>query len=192
MQTKGTESILASAMPVTRLVAPGPLVAIATPTFPVTRAKPSAANTAPCSCRVRMCRTPLPSSASYNGIIAPPGYPNTRSTPSARMHCKTISAPLSIHNLFRLGLLGLGRLLRFPARQPAHHAAQLRANDFNGMLLLFLPEVVEVVAAVFVFLDPLAGEGSILNVGESLLHGGACGIANNFFAAGQVAVFGGV
>ena len=38
MQTRGTESIFASAMPVTRLVAPGPLVAIATPTFPVTRA----------------------------------------------------------------------------------------------------------------------------------------------------------
>src|SRR5258706_3425715 len=96
MQTRGTESICASAIPVTSLVAPGPLVAMATPTLPVTRASPSAANTAPCSCRVRICRTPLPSSASYNGMIAPPGYPNTRSTPSARTHRKTISAPLSI------------------------------------------------------------------------------------------------
>src|ERR1700722_18405749 len=54
MQTRGTESIFASAMPVIRFVAPGPLVAIATPTLPVTRANPSAANTAPCSCRVRL------------------------------------------------------------------------------------------------------------------------------------------
>ena len=38
MQTRGTESILASAMPVTRLVAPGPLVAMATPVLPVARA----------------------------------------------------------------------------------------------------------------------------------------------------------
>src|ERR1700688_4884010 len=108
------------------------------------------------------------------------------------MHCKTSSAPLSIHDLVRLGLLGLGGLLSIAAGQPAHHAAQLCADNLDGMLLLFLAEFVEVVAAVFVFLDPLAGEGSILNVGESLLHGGACGIANNFFAAGQVAVFGGV
>ena len=38
MQTIGEESIIAVPMPVTRLVAPGPLVAIATPTRPVTRA----------------------------------------------------------------------------------------------------------------------------------------------------------
>ena len=34
MQTIGDESIIAVAMPVTRLVAPGPEVAIATPTLP--------------------------------------------------------------------------------------------------------------------------------------------------------------
>ncbi len=38
MQTIGTESIIAVAMPVTMLVAPGPEVAIATPTFPLARA----------------------------------------------------------------------------------------------------------------------------------------------------------
>ena len=38
MQTIGEESIIAVAMPVTRFVAPGPLVAIATPTLPVARA----------------------------------------------------------------------------------------------------------------------------------------------------------
>ena len=38
----GDESIIAVAMPVTILVAPGPDVAIATPTRPLARAKPSA------------------------------------------------------------------------------------------------------------------------------------------------------
>ena len=38
MQTIGDESIIAVAMPVTMLVAPGPDVATATPTFPVARA----------------------------------------------------------------------------------------------------------------------------------------------------------
>ena len=51
MQTTGEESIMAVAMPVTMLVAPGPDVAIATPTPPPARANPSAMCTAPCSCR---------------------------------------------------------------------------------------------------------------------------------------------
>ena len=38
MQTMGTESSIAVAMPVTRLVAPGPLVAMQTPTRPEARA----------------------------------------------------------------------------------------------------------------------------------------------------------
>ncbi len=38
MQTIGTESIIAVAMPVTMLVAPGPEVAMATPTLPLARA----------------------------------------------------------------------------------------------------------------------------------------------------------
>ena len=38
MQTMGDESSMAVAMPVTRLVAPGPEVAMATPTFPEARA----------------------------------------------------------------------------------------------------------------------------------------------------------
>ena len=38
MQTIGDESIIAVAMPVTMLVAPGPDVAIATPTPPLARA----------------------------------------------------------------------------------------------------------------------------------------------------------
>src|SRR5207237_9192806 len=136
MHTRGTESILASAIPVTRLVAPGPLVAMATPTLPVVRAYPSAANTAPCSCRVRMCRTPLPSSASYNGIIAPPGYPNTRSAPSARKQRRTMSAPLSIHDLGRRRIAGIAGLLLL-LREPRHHPAQPGPNFFNRVLLFF-------------------------------------------------------
>ena len=38
MATSGTESMWASQMPVTRLVAPGPLVAMHTPTLPVAQA----------------------------------------------------------------------------------------------------------------------------------------------------------
>ena len=38
MQTTGEESIIAVAMPVTRFVAPGPEVAMATPTLPEARA----------------------------------------------------------------------------------------------------------------------------------------------------------
>ena len=49
MQTRGTESIIAVAMPVTRLVAPGPEVARTTPMPPVARAYPSAICVAPCS-----------------------------------------------------------------------------------------------------------------------------------------------
>ena len=47
MATSGTESSRASARPVTRLVAPGPEVAMHTPTWPVTLAKPSAAKISP-------------------------------------------------------------------------------------------------------------------------------------------------
>ena len=43
MQTMGDESVIAVAMPVTKLVAPGPEVAMATPTLPETLAYPSAA-----------------------------------------------------------------------------------------------------------------------------------------------------
>src|SRR5208337_1673651 len=116
---------------------------------------------------------PLPSSASYSGMMAPPGYPKARSTPSARKHRKTISAPLSIHHLLWRRLGHLHRFFRLPARQPTHHAAQLRSDNLNGMLLLLLAQLGEVVAAVFVFLDPFASEGSVLNVGQSFLHRGA-------------------
>ena len=50
-------------MGVTRFVAPGPLVAMHTPTRPVACAYPVAAWPAPCSCRTRMCRMILESSS---------------------------------------------------------------------------------------------------------------------------------
>jgi len=56
MQTIGEESIMAVAMPVTMFVAPGPEVAMATPTRPLARAYPSAICVAPCSCRTSTCR----------------------------------------------------------------------------------------------------------------------------------------
>ena len=57
MATIGTESICASAIGVTRLVAPGPEVAMQTPTLPVACAYPVAACPAPCSCRTSTCRS---------------------------------------------------------------------------------------------------------------------------------------
>src|SRR5215472_5183748 len=190
MQTRGTESILASAIPVTKFVAPGPLVAIATPTLPVTRAYPSAANTAPCSWRVRMWRTPLPSSASYSGMIAPPGYPNTSSTPSARRQRRTISAPLGIHDLPP----GFPWRSRFPAlfRQPRHHAAQLSADFLDGMKLLDLPQCAEVPAACLVLRNPFPGERSILNTRQSFFHCRARRVAHHLVAAREIAIFRGV
>ncbi len=61
--TTGTESMCASASGVTRLVAPGPEVAMQTPTLPVACAYPVAACPAPCSWRTRTCRTFVESSS---------------------------------------------------------------------------------------------------------------------------------
>lgn len=72
--TSGTESKSASARPVTRLVAPGPEVAMQTPTSPVVLAYPSAAKTSPCSCLHRMLRTVVERvSAWWISSEAPPG-----------------------------------------------------------------------------------------------------------------------
>ena len=75
MATIGTLSSLASARAVTRFVAPGPLVAMQTPTLPVVRAMPWAANPPPCSCRGRIVRMAscCANSAWCSGMLAPPG-----------------------------------------------------------------------------------------------------------------------
>ena len=75
MASMGMLSSLASAMVVTRFVAPGPLVATHTPIFPVLRAYPCAANPPPCSCRGKITRS-LPRKrvkAWCRGMLAPPG-----------------------------------------------------------------------------------------------------------------------
>ena len=73
--TNGTESIYAVAIPVTKLVAPGPDVAIQTPTFPVERAYPSAAWAAPCSWDTNICviSSECLYISSYMLRIVPPG-----------------------------------------------------------------------------------------------------------------------
>ena len=82
--TIGARSRNASAIPVTRLVAPGPSVAIATAGRPVSRPWTSAMNAAPCSWRVVTCRMRLSSaSASRMSIVSSPGTENTHSQPSA-------------------------------------------------------------------------------------------------------------
>src|SRR3954462_2359850 len=83
-------------MGVTRLVAPGPLVAMQTPTRPVAWAYPVAAWPAPCSCRTRMCRSRFESKmGSYAGRIAPPGMPKTTSTSSSSRARTSHLAPVA-------------------------------------------------------------------------------------------------
>ena len=95
MATIGTESMYASASPVTRFVAPGPEVAMQTPTRPVTIAYPSAAWAAPCSCRTRMWRMLESNSGSYAGRIAPPGIPKTTSAPRLSSDLTSAWAPVT-------------------------------------------------------------------------------------------------
>src|SRR5659263_679951 len=96
MATIGTESMYASARPVTRFVAPGPDVAIHTPTLPVATAYPSAACAAPCSCRTRMWRILESNNGSYAGRIVPPGMPKMTSTPTASSDATRDCAPVMI------------------------------------------------------------------------------------------------
>ncbi len=96
MATIGTESMYASARPVTRFVAPGPEVAMQTPTLPVAIAYPSAACAAPCSWRTRMWRTLESNRGSYAGRIAPPGMPKMTSTPTASSEATRACAPVIV------------------------------------------------------------------------------------------------
>jgi hypothetical protein len=84
MATIGARSRNASAIPVTRLVAPGPSVAIATAGRPVRRPWTSAMNAAPCSWRVVTWVMRVSSArASRMSIVSSPGTENTHSQPSA-------------------------------------------------------------------------------------------------------------
>src|SRR5436190_5597889 len=91
--TIGAWSRKASAIPVTRLVAPGPRVAIAIAARPVSRPWTSAMNAAPCSWRVVMWRTRLSRlSASSTSIVSSPGTENTYRQPSVARHSTRRSA----------------------------------------------------------------------------------------------------
>ena len=75
--TRGAPSMLASAMPVTRLVAPGPKVERQTPARPVSRPQTSAMKAAPCSCRVVTNSMLLLRRASITSRFSSPGMPQT-------------------------------------------------------------------------------------------------------------------
>lgn len=80
--TKGTESIYAVAIPVTRFVAPGPDVAIHTPTLPEALAYPSAACAAPAHGKLNNALFALYIYINNHIYLKqPPGYPKTVSTP---------------------------------------------------------------------------------------------------------------
>ncbi len=96
LEAVGTESMWASARGVTRFVAPGPEVAMQTPTRPVAAAYPCAAWPAPCSWRTSTCRMRVESiSGSYAGRIAPPGMPKMSVTPAASREVMRLCAPLT-------------------------------------------------------------------------------------------------
>ncbi len=92
MATRGARSMLASATPVTRLVAPGPRVAKQTPGLPVSRPQTSAMKAAPCSWRVVTKWIVLSRSASMTSMFSSPGIPKMVSTPSFSRHRMKSSA----------------------------------------------------------------------------------------------------
>lgn len=94
MATIGTLSRRESAKPLTRLVAPGPEVAIQTPGTPEALAYPSAAKTPPCSWRGRTLRMILERvRAWWISMEAPPGYAKTSVTPSRSRASTRTSLP---------------------------------------------------------------------------------------------------
>ena len=99
MATIGTESMCASASGVTRFVAPGPDVAMHTPTRPVAAANPCAAWPAPCSWRTRMCRMVESIKGSYAGRMAPPGMPKMSVVPAASRDRIRLCAPVTLSPL---------------------------------------------------------------------------------------------
>src|SRR4029077_12493449 len=83
----------ASATPVRRLVAPGPRVAIATATRPVSLPWTSAMNAAPRAWRVVTCRiSGRRDRASRTSIVSSPGTEKTYSQPSAARHSTSRAA----------------------------------------------------------------------------------------------------
>src|SRR5439155_7865393 len=85
----------ASPIPAKALNAPGPVLVMQTPTRPVVRAYPTAANAAACSWRTTTVRIGEPLSASHRLSACCPGIPNTISTPCASSAETSRSAPVA-------------------------------------------------------------------------------------------------
>ena len=90
--SSGVEAFTASARPVIVFVRPGPWCTLHTPTRPVTRAQPSAMQTAPPSWRAAWKVAPSARSAFVTTKLPLPATPNTVSTPSAPSVLPTLSA----------------------------------------------------------------------------------------------------
>src|SRR3954468_18451640 len=114
------------------LAAPGPVVVIATPTWPEARAYPSAAYTAVCSCRTPTSRIDEPSSAFHAARLCTPGRPKHTFTPADSSPPTSSSAPVApTRALYRSGdprvvqgVVGLELV-----HQRAHHGrVELRAR----------------------------------------------------------------
>src|SRR6266536_3729439 len=104
------------------------------------------------------------------------------------MQSSTIWPPLRI-DCFWLSLPGSFGFLLFRG-QPRHHGAQLLSDFFDRVLLLARTQGGEVLAALLVFFNPLFGEAAVLDAGEDFFHCLAGLVADNLFAAGQIAVLG--
>src|SRR6185369_3381242 len=82
--------------------------------------------------------------------------------------------------------------IHFFGVDPAHEFAELAAGDFDGVVLVFFFHRFEVLAAALGFVDPFAGERTVLNFLEDLLHFLLGFFGDDPRAAGVVAVLGGV
>ena len=76
--------------------------------------------------------------------------------------------------------------------QERHHLAQFAAHFFDGLIAGSFAHGQELVAAGFVFVDPLAREFAGLDFGQDLLHLGAHMLVDDARAAGVIAVLGGI
>src|SRR4051794_12025403 len=129
--TIGTESMCASASGVTRVVAPGPEVAMQTPTRPVAAAYPCAACPAPCSCRTRMCRIEESIRGSYAGRMAPPGLPKISVVPAASSDLIRLWAPVTCSLIDASRLVPCGA---WPTKNPSARRWAARGDVRAGVV----------------------------------------------------------
>ena len=101
--TRGAPSELASATPVTRLVAPGPSVDKQTPAFPVSLPYTSAIKAAPCSCLTVINLIVEFWSAFMTSRFSSPGIPKIYLTPSFSRHFTNTSAVFISRSLLSPG-----------------------------------------------------------------------------------------